>query len=161
MPVTEIRKDPATLTLTVLAEFAVPVERVWAAYVDPRQIERFWGPPGWPATFERHDVVVGGRSSYYMAGPDGQKSRGYWEWVRISPPTEFEVRDGFANEDGTPNEAMGAMRMHVRFASSGAGTQMTVVSTFPSREVMESHLKMGLEEGLRAAMGQIDAVLAA
>jgi uncharacterized protein YndB with AHSA1/START domain len=86
MPVVEIRKDPKALTMTVIAQFAAPVERVWAAYADPRQLERFWGPPQWPATFERHDFIVGGRSEYVMTGPDGQQSRGFWEFLSIDPP---------------------------------------------------------------------------
>ena len=72
MPVVEIRKDPKTLTMTVTAQFAAPVARVWAAYADPRQLERFWGPPEWPAKFERHDFTVGGRSEYVMTGPNGE-----------------------------------------------------------------------------------------
>jgi uncharacterized protein YndB with AHSA1/START domain len=62
MPVVEIHKDPEALTMRVVAQFAAPVARVWAAYADPRQLERFWGPPERPATFVRHDFVVGGRS---------------------------------------------------------------------------------------------------
>lgn len=78
MPITSVTQDPEALTLTVVADFAVPVRRLWDAYADPRQIERFWGPPGWPATFTRHDVTVGGRSNYAMTGPDGERSGGYW-----------------------------------------------------------------------------------
>lgn len=161
MPVTAIHKDPASLTMTVEAVFAAPVERVWAAWVDPRQIEKFWGPPGWPATFERHDFTPGGRSAYYMSGPNGEKSRGYWEFVRVSPPNEFEVLDGFAQADGTPNTAMPAMRMHMQFRPDGAGTKMVSVTTFPTLEAMETVIKMGMEEGLRAALNQIDGLLAA
>ena len=43
MPVTSVDKDLDQLTLTIVAEFPVPVRRLWDAYVDPRQIERFWG----------------------------------------------------------------------------------------------------------------------
>ena len=62
MPVVDIQKDTKALTMKVVAQFAAPVARVWAAYADPRQLERFWGPPQWPATFTRHDFKVGGRS---------------------------------------------------------------------------------------------------
>ena len=86
MPVVEIRKDPKALTMTVVAQFAAPVARVWAAYADARQIERFWGPPQWPATFTRHDFKVGGRSEYYMSGPNGEKSSGFWEFETIDEP---------------------------------------------------------------------------
>lgn len=48
MPITSVTKDPETLTLTVVADFDVPLERLWNAYADPRQLERFWGPPTYP-----------------------------------------------------------------------------------------------------------------
>ena len=42
----------------------------------------------------------------------------------------------------------------------GSGTtRMTMSSRFPSREAMQQVLDMGMEEGLRQAMGQIDAIL--
>ena len=45
MPLTSITKDAATLTLTVVGDYAVPQQRLWDAFTDPRQLERFWGPP--------------------------------------------------------------------------------------------------------------------
>ena len=118
MPVVEIRKDPKTLTMTVVAQFAAPVARVWAAYADPRQLERFWGPPTWPAKFVRHDFVVGGRSEYYMTGPNGEQSRGFFEFLAIDEPRAFEVLDGFLGPDGKPAEGMPTMThaVHIRAA---------------------------------------------
>ena len=74
MAITSIDTDHDELTTTIVAEFPVPVTRLWQAYVDPQQIEKFWGPPTWPATFTRHDVRPGGRSEYHMTGPDGERS---------------------------------------------------------------------------------------
>jgi hypothetical protein len=37
---------------------------------------------------------------------------------------------------------------------------MTIESAFPSTEAMEQLLAMGMEEGLKEAVGQIDAILA-
>ena len=161
MPVVEIRKDPATLTMTVVAQFAAPVARVWAAYADPRQLERFWGPPEWPATFERHDFVVGGQSAYYMTGPNGDKSRGFFEFLSIDAPHSFEVLDGFLAADGTRAQGMPTMRMRFTFTPHEGGTRMVTVTTFPSLEALEQLLNMGMEEGMKAAMAQIDGVLAA
>ena len=45
MPITSIDKDVEALTMTVVADFPVPARRLWEAYCDPRQIEKFWGPP--------------------------------------------------------------------------------------------------------------------
>jgi uncharacterized protein YndB with AHSA1/START domain len=146
--------------MTVVAQFAAPVARVWAAYADPRQIERFWGPPEWPATFTRHDFAVGGRSEYYMTGPTGEKSSGFWEFLTIDEPNGFEVRDGFLGADGKQAAGMPTMRMRFVFEPHEGGTRMTTVTTFPSAEALEQLLKMGMEEGLKAAMAQIDGVLA-
>ena len=73
MPVTGITTDVVTRTLTITAEFAAPVTRVWAMYADPRQLEQVWGPPQYPATFVDHDLRPGTLTTYYMTSPEGEK----------------------------------------------------------------------------------------
>lgn len=160
MPITEVRSDPRALTLTVTAEYPVPVERLWAAFADPRQLEKFWGPEDWPATFTRHDMTPGGRSAYYMTGPDGTRAHGWWRFVSVEPHRSFEVEDGFAHEDGRPNASMPTMRMAYTFAATPDGSTFTSVTRFPSTEAMEQLVAMGMMEGLRSALGQLDDVLA-
>ena len=60
MTVTRVHKDLTALTLTVHAEFASDVDRVWQLWADPRRLERWWGPPMFPATFVAHDLSPGG-----------------------------------------------------------------------------------------------------
>jgi uncharacterized protein YndB with AHSA1/START domain len=164
MPVTSITKDPENLTMTVVADFNAPVRRLWDAYVDPRQISRFWGPPTYPATFTRHDVFPGGLSTYRMTGPNGEQHGGYWEWIDVKQPegdlASFEVRDGFAKDDGTPNPDMPTMRMVFQFEATGAGSRLTTTTFFNSADQLSQLLEMGMEEGMTEAMGQIDAILA-
>lgn len=160
MPITSVTKDPEAATMTVVAEFPCSVERLWNAYADPRQIEKFWGPVEWPATFVRHDMAVGGRSHYTMRGPDGEASSGYWEFLAVDPGKSFEVRDGFAGEDGEPNGEMPSMTMTFTFESTATGSRVTNVTHFGSLEVLEELVGMGMEEGMRSAMSQIDAVVA-
>jgi uncharacterized protein YndB with AHSA1/START domain len=160
MPITSVARDPQALTMTVVAEFPADVQRLWAAYVDPRQLERFWGPPTFPATFTRHDAAVGGRSAYTMKGPDGDSHGGYWEWLSIDPLKSFEVRDGFATADGEPNTELPSMRMHFVFEETGDGSRVTTTTYFNTVAELEQLLEMGMEEGLREAMSQMDAVLA-
>lgn len=159
MPITSVHKDPEALTMTVVADFAAPVERLWDAYADPRQLEKFWGPPSYPATFSRHDMFAGGRSSYAMVGPAGDVSRGYWEFVEVKAPHSFEIRDGFCDDAGVPNPDMPWMRMTFAFESTGAGSRVTTTTYFNSVEDLDRLLAMGMEDGMREAMAQIDAVL--
>ncbi|PPK71093.1 SRPBCC domain-containing protein [Actinokineospora auranticolor] len=160
MVVINSHKDIEALTLTFEAEFGAPVERVWRVWSDPRRLERWWGPPGWPATFERHDFTVGGRSAYYMSGPEGEKYHGWWKITALTPPTGLEFEDGFADDAGQPIEAMGATRTSVTLSPAGGGTRVVSVTTFASVEQLEKLSEMGIEDGLRRAMGQIEAVLA-
>ena len=159
MPVTDVTTDTENLTMTVVADFAAPIERVWSAYSDPRQLERFWGPPGWPATFTAWDHTVGGRAVYSMNGPRGEKSSGSWEFVSIDEPHGFEVIDSFVDEDGAPLDGFPAQRMSFAFESTVDGTRMVTTSHFDSVDALEQVVEMGQVEGIKMAMAQLDAVL--
>ena len=89
MAVTGIEKDYDALTLRLTAEFAAPIEAVWQLWADPRKLERWWGPPQWPATFVQHELSAGGSMSYYMTGPDGTKAGGWWRVESVDPPTSI------------------------------------------------------------------------
>lgn len=160
MTVIGTHKDEDALTLTFVADFDASVERVWQVWEDPRQLERWWGPPTWPATFVRHEFVAGGQCRYYMTGPEGEKARGWWTITAIDAPHRLEFDDGFADDDGEPVSPIEPMRAVVTFEPTGGGTRMTVVSTFASAEQLKQMLGMGMEDGMRLAMGQIDAILA-
>ena len=155
MPLTSVTKDAASLTLTVVGDYPVPQKRLWDAFADPRQLERFWGPPAWPATFTRHDFKVGGRAEYFLAEPEGKKWSGSWKFTAVNPISSFEAQDG---EDNAEDENMPSS-MKFAFEATPTGSRMTCVTRFPSVEAMEQ-VATGMEEGLRAAMPQLDAVLA-
>lgn len=160
MPVTSIETDAENLTITVVADFPVPVERLWAAYADPRQLERFWGPPGYPATFHRFDMRAGGSAFYSMTSPRGETHYGLWEFTALEPGRSFTVVDSFATPEGEtdPNLPSGSMQM--LFEATESGSRLTSLSQQASLEDLETILEMGVIEGTRMAMAQIDVVLA-
>lgn len=160
MPVTSVEKNLDALTLTVIAEFPVPVRRLWDAYADPRQLESFWGPVEYPASFTRHDLMAGGRSHYFMTGPTGNRSHGCWEFVAVDPGRSFTVFDRFTDETGTPNTDHPTMLMRLDFDATESCSRVAATSQFDSLEELQHVLDMGVEEGLRSAMGQIDGVVA-
>ncbi|WP_309109072.1 SRPBCC domain-containing protein [Arthrobacter sp.] len=160
MTVISSTKNVEALSFTLVAEFDASVERVWQIWEDPRQLERWWGPPTWPATFEKHEFTPGGEASYYMTGPEGERAGGWWRITDIQPPYRLEFDDGFADEDGAPVEAMGTTHASVMLEDIGGRTRMTVNSVFESEEQMDKMLEMGMEEGMQEAAGQIDGILA-
>jgi uncharacterized protein YndB with AHSA1/START domain len=161
MTVTALRKSPETLTMTIDGEFNASADRVWQLWADPRQLERWWGPPAYPATFTRHELAPGTRSEYYMTGPTGDQPRGYWDILETDPPRSLLFSNGFANDDGTPNDAVPRNEGRVTIEEVGAGrTRMSIQFHFPSAEAMEQMIAMRMDEGLTEAVGQIDAILA-
>ena len=160
MTVTNVHKDPDALTMTITVELDATVERAWQLWADPRQLERWWGPPGYPATFVDHDLAVGARMTYYMTSPEGEKYYGWWEVLAVDPPRRLEVHDGFADDSGEPNLEMGVSRMVVTLGERDGTTEMVITSHFPTLEVMEKLIAMGQEEGMVAALGQIEGILA-
>lgn len=160
MTVTAVHKDTEALSMTVTAEFSATPERIWQLWADPRQLESWWGPPTYPATVTAHDLQPGGRVDYHMTGPEGDQPRGYWEIVEVDEPRSLVFRDGFANDDGTPNSDFPNTTLTVTVEDLGdRRTRMSISSVFGSLEAMEQLLVMGMEEGLTLAVGQIDAIL--
>jgi uncharacterized protein YndB with AHSA1/START domain len=161
MTVIAVEKDPVAATMTVVAEFDAGVERVWQMWSDPRLLERWWGPPTYPATVTAHDLVPGGFVRYSMTGPQGDRHHGWWRIEEVSAPRRLVVEDGFADETGAPNDALPTTTFVVTITErDGGGTHMEIQSRFGSPEAMEQLVAMGMEEGIRAAVGQIDDLLA-
>ena len=160
MSITSLDKDFDNLTLTLVADFDAPTDRVWELWADPRQLERWWGPPGYPATFEAHDLSPGGSVTYFMTGPGGERHHGWWRITSVDPASSLAFTDGFADEHGAPATDMPTNEVQVVLTSHVGGTRMELRSTFASREQMEQLDAMGMAEGLRASVGQMDALLA-
>ena len=160
MTVVRTAQDPDALTMTFVADFDASIDRVWQLWQDPRQLERWWGPPTWPATFDRHDFVVGGTSRYRMTGPDGETAPGWWQITAIDAPRRLELVDGFSQPDGEPDPTQRPITAVVTAEEVDGTTRMTVVTRFVDVEHMEQMLAMSMDEGMREAMGQIDGVLA-
>ncbi|TGY36186.1 ATPase [Microbacterium laevaniformans] len=159
MPVTDITTDLENLTMTLVADAAAPVARLWEAFTNPRQLERFWGPPGWPATFTAFDLRPGGRVDYRMTSPQGERSAGSWEVLNVEPGRSFEVLDSFIGDDGEKLDGFPSMRMLFSFEATAEGSRLTNTTFFTSLEALEQVVAMGAIEGSRLAMSQLDAVL--
>jgi uncharacterized protein YndB with AHSA1/START domain len=158
MTVVSTKKDEDALTLTLVAEFEAPPEQVWQVWEDPRKLERWWGPPSFPATFTRHEFVPGGEARYHMTGPSGEQPKGWWRFGEIEKPRRLEFSDGFADDDGEPlpdEPAVGTVTLE----ATGTGTRMTIRTRFVDHAQMEQMVAMGMVEGMQEAIAQIDGLL--
>ena len=161
MSVTSVEKDPEALTMTVVAELEADVERAWQLWADPRQFEKWWGPPGYPVTVLDHELRSGGTITFSMEVGDDQRHDSTWEVLLAEPPHRLELRDADVDDDGRPNDGNAMTVMVVTFAEGDGGrTLMAVRTHFDSLAGMEEVLAGGVEEGMCMVIEQIDAVLA-
>jgi uncharacterized protein YndB with AHSA1/START domain len=160
MTVTNVEKDPSALSLLIRSEFDASIDAVWDLWNDPRKLEKWWGPPTWPATFVKHDLAPGVELHYFMTGPEGDKEHGWWRVISVDAPHSLEFDNGLADENGKPLVDKPAMIIRLSLTEEPQGhTVMDVESVFPSEEAMEMFLGMGMAEGMAGAMNQIDALL--
>src|ERR1043165_7228518 len=106
MTVPNAHKDPAAATMALTAEFDADTERVWQLWQNPRLLEKWWGPPTYPATVVDHDLSVGGGVRYFMSGPEDDKAYGYWQVLAVDAPNSLEWENGFATDALEPDRTM-------------------------------------------------------
>ena len=128
MSIVSVEKDVDALSFVLVAEFDAPIGRVWELWADPRKLERWWGPPGYPATVTEHDLTPGGTVAYSMTGPEGDRHRGWWRVRAVDPPTSLDFTDGFANEDGTPSSELPTHAVQVRLSERRPGREWSCAS---------------------------------
>lgn len=161
MPVTNVVTDAEARTMTLTAELKATVERAWQLYADPRQLERWWNPPGFPLTIVDHDLSVGGFVRAFVTSPGGEKVHAYWRITAVDPPRSMSWEDGFLDDDLEPSPAITPTSMRLTLAErAGGGTEMTLVVGFLSAESMQEYLDMDLEDQMVLTVGQVDALLA-
>jgi uncharacterized protein YndB with AHSA1/START domain len=161
MPVTNVVTDANARTMTLTAELDATVERAWQLYADPRQLEQWWNPPGFPLTIVDHDLSVGGFVRAFVTSPGGEKAHAYWRITALDAPHRMEWEDGFLDDNLEPNPAITPTSMKLTLADrAGGGTLMTIVVSFLSAESMQEYLDMDIEDQMVLTVGQADALLA-
>jgi uncharacterized protein YndB with AHSA1/START domain len=161
MTVLAVDRDPVALTITIVSEFDAPAARVWQVWADPRQLERWWGPPPYATTVVDHDLTPGGRVTYSMRGPDREQHHGWWRVIAVDPPHSLDFEDAFADDSGRPNDDLPITSIEVRLtAATASKTRMTITSRFASVADMELIIATGTDEGIALAVRQIDAIVA-
>jgi uncharacterized protein YndB with AHSA1/START domain len=89
-----------TKDVVVTRVFAAPVEKVWAAWTEPEQFMKWWGPQHFTSPSARMDVRVGGTFLWCMQSPDGQKFYTTGTFKEVVPNKRLVYTDAFADAEG-------------------------------------------------------------
>ena len=160
MTVRDVVKNAEAKTMVITAEFRTSISNVWQLWADPRLLEQWWGPPGFPASFDHHDLTPGGTITYSMSAADGgERFDGTWNVVEVDAPIRLVIEDAIVDDDGTPSDGNSMTRMEVDIEAAGDTTRMILTTHFDSLVGMEHAIAMGVLEGMTACVSQIDTLL--
>ena len=129
-----------TVDINITRVINAPIEKVWAAWTQPDQISKWWGPKDFTGKVGNYDLRNGGKYLYCMHGPVGSPfdmdmwSGGTFE--EVIPMKKIVATDHFADKDGNyvspkdfgmPGEWPETMRVTVTFEEVGPGkTKLTL-----------------------------------
>ncbi|WP_214072888.1 SRPBCC domain-containing protein [Mucilaginibacter sp. dw_454] len=157
---TEILKDLAAKKLTVTRAFNAPVEKVWRAWTEAEQLDKWWAPKPWKAITKTMDFTPGGMWLYCMAGPNGEKAWCRVDFHTIEAGKSFTATASFCDENGNVDSSFPAMHWDDRFRSTGDTAVVDITISFDKDEDLEKIVQMGFEQGFTMGLGNLDELLA-
>jgi uncharacterized protein YndB with AHSA1/START domain len=155
-----ITKDLKNKKILIVREFDAPVDKVWKAWTDKNLLDSWWAPKPWKAKSKSMDFREGGSWMYAMVGPDGTETWARVDFKTIRDNKSFTAEDYFTDENGKKNEDMPSMQWKNEFQPNNSGTKVTTEITFSKEADLEKLLEMGFEEGYKAALKNLDELLA-
>jgi uncharacterized protein YndB with AHSA1/START domain len=102
-------------------------EQVFAAFLDPARLARWWGPRGFRNTFAECDPRPGGRWRFVMHGPDGRDFPNESLFAEVDPPDRIVIRHVSAPR----------FDLEVTLTPEGDRTRVGWVQRFETAEVCE------------------------
>lgn len=161
-----VTKDLENKKLIIEFVAAGPLDKVWAAYAQQDQFEKWWGPEGWETTTKEFSFEPGGRIHYGMKCVDqnqsewfGQSSWGVMAIQAVSAPNSFTYMDYFADESGAVNTEMPVITVTNEFFEENGKTKIVCTSLAISAEHIEQLIKMGMVEGFSSQLNKLDALV--
>ena len=89
---------PDSREIAITRFYDAPVQLVWDAWTDPKQVAQWWGPRGFTLTTHSKDLRPGGSWVYTMHRPDGIDYPNGTRYIEVEPGRRL-VYDHGANDD--------------------------------------------------------------
>ncbi len=166
-------------TIDIEQEFVIsrtvqaPLERVWSAFTEADQLQKWWGPKGAAIRVMKLDLRPGGMFHYAMEFQPGHPIYGRFVYGLIDAPHRLEYISGFSDADGGLTrapfpqlEGRFPLEIHnaVTFDEKDGATIVTVRSAPVNATQAEIETYVGMFDSMRGGFAgtfdQLDAHLA-
>jgi uncharacterized protein YndB with AHSA1/START domain len=104
--------------------FNAPIELVWEAWTNPKNLTNWWGPKGFTNTFHTFDLKPEGDWKFTMRSPDGSEFLNHSIFEEIAKPEKLTFRHISGH----------IFKVVVTFDDSNGQTKLTFKMIFETKE---------------------------
>ena len=101
---------------------------------------------------------VGGKRFYAMVSPEGQERWAIQKYTSISPITNFQLFNAFADKEENPE--LPGSDWNYTFSEQNGRTKVSITIYNESLARMEKMIEMGFTEGFKMSMSNLENLLA-
>jgi uncharacterized protein YndB with AHSA1/START domain len=143
---------PSDREVTMTRTFNAPRELVFAAYTTPEHVKRWWGFRESTMLVCEIDLRVGGAWRYVTREASGEEVPFKGVYKEIVAPQRLVATEIY---DVAPFNEMGPAINTLTLAERGGQTTLNVVTLYPSKEVRDTVIEMGMEVGAAVTMDRL------
>lgn len=149
-------QDPPKREFTFTRLVDAPLERVWKAWTDPKQMAQWWGPKDFTNPVCKWDAKPGNDLHIDMKGPDGTLYPMGGKFHEVEAPHKLVFTSTALDSEG--NVAL-EDKTTVTFTEFGNQTKLTIVAVIQkATSVGETYLQ-GMNEGWNQSLDKLEALL--
>lgn len=146
---------PTDTQILITREFAAPKHLVYKAYTTPELIRRWWTAKRGAMTVCDVDLRVGGKWRWVMVTDDGVEVAFHGEYREVVENERIVHTEVY---EGVPSEDDEGVLNTVTFTEKDGRTAVTMLTEAQSREVRDTIIESGMEDGLQDAMDLLEQV---
>lgn len=136
-----------------------PRTRVWKAWTEAEHIAEWWGPEGYEARVEEHDLRPGGRWRYVMVGSGGEEYPSEGEFREVEAPERIVTTDEFPDDFPYDLDLPTGIVVTCLFEDLGDRTRLSLRIAHTDTDNRRKHEEMGAVEGWSSSLDCLEALL--
>jgi uncharacterized protein YndB with AHSA1/START domain len=136
--------EEGLLEMSLTRRVQAPVDVVFGAWTDAKQLAEWWGPKGFTNPVCEADARVGGAIRIHMRAPDGTVYPMTGRFVEIDRPHRLVFMTAALDSDG---KAMFEILNTVTFTAIAGGTEIALVAQVTSTTPAAPQYLAGMSQG--------------
>ena len=152
------RVEEALLELSLTRRVRAPIELVFRAWTDAKQLAKWWGPKGFTNPRCEADARIGGAIRIDMCAPDGVVYPMIGRFLAIDWPHRLVFKACPVDEEGKPYmEVLNT----VTFVEVEGGTEIALVARVVKTTPDAPRFLAGMSQGWSQSLDRLSALVAA